>query len=189
MIVKIHGTSGAGKSTIVQNIFEEATQILPIGPEKRPEAYKVSHPYLKRPLYILGPYLTACGGMDGVTSVDKQIELIERYADEGHVLYEGLLLSTYYGRLGAITEKWGNSHIFAFLNTPIEECIHRVKARRAAAGNLRPLNEENTRKRIVPIEALKKKLIWSGRNVVTLEWNGDPTGQVLDLFEGGHDAG
>jgi hypothetical protein len=189
VLVKLHGTSGSGKTTIVRNIFDEASQILPIGPVSRPEAYKVTHPYLQRPLYILGPYENKCGGMDGVTSVDRQIELIERYAEEGHVLYEGLLLSTYYGRLGAITEKWGNSHIFAFLNTPIEECIHRVKARRAAAGNLRPLNEENTRKRIVPIEALKKKLIWSGRNVVTLEWNGDPTGQVLDLFEGGHDAG
>ena len=188
MIVKIHGTSGSGKTTIVRNIFDEASQILPIGPVKRPEAYKVEHPFLKRPLYILGPYENKCGGMDGVKSIDKQIELIEHYAEEGHILYEGLLLSTYYGRLGAITEKWGNPHIFAFLNTPIEVCIERVIQRRKERGVLTPLNERNTRKRIVPIEALKKKLIWSGRNVVTLEWNGDPTGQVLDLFEGGHDV-
>lgn len=184
MIVKIHGTSGAGKTAIVRDIMEDASQILPIGPVKRPEAYKVIHPFLKRPLYILGPYENTCGGMDGVTSVDKQIELIERFVEEGHVLYEGLLLSTYYGRLGAITEKWANRHIFAFLNTPIEVCIERVKARRLAAGNLKLLNEVNTRKRTVPILALRNRLIANGRNVVNIEYDNNPTEQVLELFEG-----
>lgn len=187
MIVKIHGTSGAGKTTIVNDIFTSARMVATIGPEKRPEAYRVEHPALKRPLYVLGPYVNKCGGMDGVTSVERQIELIEKYVEEGHVLYEGLLLSTYYGRLGAITEKWGNRHIFAFLNTPIDTCIARVKLRRAEAGNLKPLNEDNTRKRVIPINALKKKLIAAGRNVVTIQWDDFPADQVLDLFEGGGD--
>jgi len=188
VIVKIHGTSGSGKTTIVRNIFDGADQILPIGPVKRPEAYKVLHPYLKRPLYILGPYENKCGGMDGVTSVDRQIELIERYAEEGHVLYEGLLLSTYYGRLGAITEKWGNPHIFAFLNTPIEVCIERVIQRRKERGVLTPLNERNTRARVKPIRVLMYKLERQGRNVVEIPYDDNPSEFVLSLFEGGRDA-
>jgi len=187
MIIKIHGTSGAGKTTLVRDIFDDANKITRIGPVKRPEAYKVEHPALKRPLYVLGPYENKCGGMDGVTSVERQIELIEKYADEGHVLYEGLLLSTYYGKLGAITEKWGSRHIFAFLNTPIDECIRRVKIRRAERGELKPLNEDNTRKRVIPINALQRKLTAAGRNVAVLEWDNFPTDQLLDLFENHHD--
>lgn len=183
-ILKIHGTSGAGKTTIVRNIMEHATQILPIGKVKRPEAYKLTIPNQEVPLFVLGPYENTCGGMDGVAEVGDQIDLIHRYASQGHVLYEGLLMSTYYGKIGQAMEQYGQDHIWAFLDTPEDLCIERIKARRLAAGNLKPLNETNTRMRMKPIRSLWNRLEKMGANVVMLKWDGQPHETVLELIYG-----
>jgi hypothetical protein len=184
MLLKIHGTSGAGKTTIVRDLMEVATQILPMGPVKRPEAYRLTVPGVARPVYVLGPYENTCGGMDGVSSVNDQIDLIHHYADLGHVIYEGLLLSTYYGSLGAAVERYGKEHVWAFLDTPIEVCIERVKARRIAAGNDKPLNERNTRERMKPIMSLKARVERRGERVVVLKHDETPSQQVLELLYG-----
>ena len=182
MIIKIHGTSGAGKTTIVRNIMEQAEQILPMGKIHRPEAYKLTMPNKSKPLYILGPYETACGGMDAISEVEDQIDLIHKYAELGDVIYEGLLMSTYYGRLGTAMEEYGEDHIWAFLNTPEDLCIERVKARRLAAGNTKPLNETNTRMRMKPIHSLRRRLEKMGANVVELQYDDAPHEKVLELL-------
>jgi len=143
-------------------------------------AYEVTIPEFKKPLYILGLYNSQCGGCDTLTA-GQQIALIEYYAPRGHVFYEGLLGSEYYGKLGACSEQYGEEHVFAFLDTPIEVCIERVKARRLAKGNTTPLNETNTRDRIYKIQRLKDKLIKNNRNVVTLEYLQANT-QALNLY-------
>ena len=182
MLIKIHGTSGAGKTTIVRDLMESAVDVVPQGPVKRPEAYKLTLPGVPKPVFVLGPYENTCGGMDGVSSVGDQIDLIHRYAEEGHVIYEGLLLSTYYGSLGAAVERYGKDHIWAFLDTPVDTCIERVKARRLAAGNTKPLNERNTRERVKPINSLKARLTRMGAKVVTLKHDETPSQQVLELL-------
>jgi hypothetical protein len=120
--------------------------------------------------------------MDGVDNVNEQIRLIHDYAQHGHVIYEGLLLSTYFGKIGLEMQRYGRDHIWAFLDTPIEVCIERIKARRLAAGNLKPLNENNTRERIRPILSLKAKLIRMKSNVVELKYDQDCGRQILDLL-------
>jgi hypothetical protein len=182
-VIKIHGTSGAGKTTAVRDLMEFADQILPIGPVKRPEAYKLIINQLSRPVFVLGPYENACGGMDCVTSVDDQIARIHKYAEVGHVVYEGLLLSTYYGRLGFAVERYGKDHYWVFLDTPIDVCIERIKQRRKAAGNDKPLNEDNTRKRMKPIAALRTKLLIKGASVVDLAYDDRPGEHLLMLLE------
>lgn len=186
MIVKIHGTSGAGKTTIVRDIMEMATQILPLGPVKRPEAYKLTMPNLVSPLYILGSYENTCGGMDGISSVQDQIDLIHKYAALGHVVYEGLLMSTYHGKLGEAMNCYGNNHVWAFLDTPIDVCIDRIKQRRLEAGNDKPLNEDNTRNRMKPIQSLQGRLLRMGKTVVHLKYNCQPAEQVMNIIERGH---
>jgi len=182
LIIKVHGTSGAGKTTAVRDLMEFG-EVTPLGPNpKRPEAYRLVVQSLTSPVYILGPYENTCGGMDGVTSVDEQIRLIHEYAGQGHVIYEGLLLSTYFGKIGLEMQQYGRNHIWAFLDTPIEVCIERIKARRLAAGNTKPLNERNTRERIKPILSLKARLIRMKENVVELKYNEDCGRQLLDLL-------
>lgn len=182
MLVKIHGTSGAGKSTIAFNLLEASVmEPVKMGENpKKPEAYEIRLPNSAIPTYVLGSYENQCGGMDGIVSVQHQAQLIHKYAEMGNVVYEGLLMSTYYGGLGREMEMYGDNHIWAFLDTPIDVCIDRVKARRLAAGNERPLNERNTRERIKPIISLQNRLTNMGANVKTLNWDKDPTGQVIE---------
>jgi len=182
MIIKLHGTSGAGKSTIAWQFLKDYPHPEIKDERGKVEAYNVAAAGLTQPLYILGRYTTQCGGCDTL-SADQQIDLLHCYAPLGHVLYEGLLASEYYGRLGEASERYGKDHIFAFLDTPIDLCIERIKARRLAAGNEKPLNEDNTRGRIKKIEALKRKLVSVyGRQVVTIS-HLDPFPQVLALFQ------
>lgn len=183
MIVKLHGTSGAGKSTVAWRFLKQHAWE-PCQTEHG-RAYKLIVPDFSKPLYILGKYETQCGGCDTLNA-DQQIELLHQYAPLGHVLYEGLLASEYYGRLGTASEPYGDDHVFAFLDTPIEVCIERVKARRLAAGNTKPLNEENTRGRIKKIEALKRKLqTMYKRRVVTIDHN-FAYEEVYNLFRSAH---
>lgn len=182
-IVKLHGTSGAGKSFV-------AHQLLKAFPENRmsltfdgKEEAQVIYCGLSTPLYILGKYNTTCGGCDALHA-SVQIELLHKYAALGHVLYEGLLASEYYGKLGEASEKYGANHIFAFLDTPIETCIERIMRRRRAAGNTKPLNEDNTRGRVRKIAMLQAKLSRMGRTVVSIDHR-DSVAQVFKLFESG----
>lgn len=174
MIIKIHGTSGSGKTTTVRELMgRSVTNPVPLWDYsgKRPEAYEILLPGVKTPVYILGPYTAVCGGMDSIADDDEKIRLLRHYADLGHVVYEGLLSSEYYGRLGLASERYGDDHIFAFLDTPIEVCIERVKERRLKRGNTKPLDETNTRNRVKKIEALKNKLQYQlKRPVVTLPY-------------------
>ncbi len=166
MIVKLHGTSGAGKTTLARAFLKNP---VPFKNEKgKIEGYRCEGPF-GGALYILGSYENVCGGCDGL-SASRQIELLHEYAPKGDLIYEGLLASEYYGKLGEASERYRRDHVFAFLDTPIELCIERVKARRIVMGNNKPFNEVNTRERIKKIEALKRKLIFMGRPVVTLNY-------------------
>lgn len=179
MIIKLHGTSGAGKSTVARGIMEAGRLWECYGPKM--EAYKVEIPGFHLPITILGKYNSQCGGCDTLLA-SEQIELLHKYAPEGHVFYEGLLASEYYGKLGTESERYGDGHIFAFLYTPIDICIERIKARRALKGNVKPLDESNTRGRVKKIERLQWKLEHEFyRPTRILNWE-NPVKDVLEIF-------
>lgn len=182
MIVKLHGNSGSGKTTVARQIMSLGDRIdLGVNP-KRPEAYQVVIPYWKRPLFVLGPYTNTCGGLDSVGTWREAADLLHKYAAKGHVFYEGLLSSTYYGSFGKETERYGKDHIFAFMDTPLEVCIQRILGRRAEAGNSKPLNEDNTRNRQKPISNVRSRCIALGRTVVDVRHDELPAIQVLALY-------
>jgi energy-coupling factor transporter ATP-binding protein EcfA2 len=182
-IVKLLGNSGSGKTTIARAIMALDKGTTAIGNPTRPEAYECRPKGVGRSIFVLGPYTNTCGGLDSVATWRHAADLLHKYAPLGHVLYEGLLTSTYYGGFGAETERYGNDHIFAFLDTPLEVCIARIKARRLAAGNAKPLNETNTRNREKPIDNVCRKVTALGRRVVFIKHDGDTTRQVLELFK------
>lgn len=181
MIVKLHGTSGSGKSTVARLLMEAAKMVNPLGANtNRPEGYMLTG--FKKPLFIIGPYTTTCGGVDSITDWRETARLLHEFAAQGAVFYEGLVLSTYYGAFGAETERYGDNHVFAFMDTPIELCIQRIKDRRLEAGNLKPFNEGNTRERMKPINSLQAKLTAAGRNVAVVMHNGDLVYQMRKLL-------
>jgi gluconate kinase len=188
MIVKLHGTSGSGKTTVARallagNIYNTVHNAA----NRKPEAYIMFHPYLKKQLAILGPYTATCGGLDSLNNVNEHIRLLEQYGHLNHVFYEGLLGSEYYGRIGKGSEVFGDSHVFAFLDTPIDVCIERVKQRRAAAGNTKPFNEDNTRGRVAKIERLKYRLETEFRRPTVVIDHKNAVAQILNIYKAAED--
>lgn len=175
MIVKLHGTSGSGKTTAVREFMDLAEGVVPIHvePYKKPEAYKISVGLNYLPTYVLGSYGNKCGGVDTIASTNELIRLIWEYHKQGHLLFEGLLISTYHGAVGKFLDSLPQDKVWAFMDTPIDECVARVRQRRLDAGNTRPFNEANTRNRVKPIQALKDKLTARGETVVDIDGGQD----------------
>lgn len=136
MIVNLRGPNGSGKSTIVKKFlakgFEERYGML--GP-RRPEAYEVGLEGLKEPLFVLGPYQTATGGVDalGAPLIDF-LYMLEKYAKKGHVLFESVVISTTFGAVGSWMTDHRDNVIVAYLDTPYEECIKALGQRGANQG-------------------------------------------------------
>lgn len=137
MIVNVRGTNGSGKSTVVREFlkrFPYSEIYGKLGP-RRPEAYRVQID-AKRALYIIGPYQTATGGVDALgLRVPDLIKMIERYAKLGHVLFEGVVISTTFGELGEwMANRKRDDVLVCFMNTPLEDCLKGLKARGANTG-------------------------------------------------------
>lgn len=145
MIISIRGTHGSGKSTVMTTILKKyENEPESIGKKGRPDNYKVTIPFLDRPVFIIGSYATACGGCDGIQPYSEIWPRIARLAELGHVIFEGALVSSSYGNIGRASEVYGDDFIFAFMDTPVDECIRRIQLRRAAKGNEKPLDPRNT---------------------------------------------
>lgn len=139
MIINIRGTNGSGKSTIARNFLERFEPKLCYGicGPRRPEAYEVVVHKSKMPLYLLGPYESPTGGADAITGkgFDILIELADRYRERGNVLFEGVAISNSYGQVGEWLLKHKNKAIVAFMDTPLDICLHGLGLRQKASGN------------------------------------------------------
>lgn len=186
-ILKLHGCSGAGKTTVARALMgsaNEITQIIKDG-QKRPEAYVCTLDDYDAPVVVLGSYESNCGGMDTVSSAAQAMEMVRYYHDIGHVLHEGLLQSTYYGAMGKDSEQYGDDYIYAFLDTPLLVCLDRVTRRRDVMKSKNKFDPQLTVDKFNTIERLKLKCIAGGRRVVTFDYQADPLGQLKTLFLGG----
>jgi len=153
MLINLRGPSGSGKSTAVLGVLAQCPHRPIYGALGRlPEAYALC----ARPVFVIGPYTTHCGGCDRILPFALVPQLIERYAALGHVVFEGLLMSTFYGAIGRLLMEARDAAVL-FLNTPVETCIARVEARRRAAGNVRPFNSKLLAQKHATIARLKPK--------------------------------
>lgn len=187
MIIKLMGNSGSGKTTAVRQLMDLAQDITPQRDGHKVTRYRLD--FEGGPCtYVLGSYENTCGGLDTIRTADEVIDLVRRYAPLGNIVMEGLLSSTYIGKLGEflmnnvgkVGERLISYHTnWLFLDTPLEECISRVKARRLLAGDFRPFNEENTRNRAKPIAAARIKLLNMGEWVFDMDGSNPAAGQGL----------
>ena len=160
MIIQIRGTSGSGKSTAMKKATEliqtkDKWQSVYVEGRKKPMYYETAKGGLK--IYVLGHYESPCGGCDTIGSASKVFELalsLLAFRPDSVILCEGLLLSE--------DTKWSLQMPelrVVFLHTNIETCLERVRQRRAAVGNEKPLSEKNTRNRLAVIERARVKLV------------------------------
>lgn len=148
MIALISGTSGSGKTYIVQQILAElgpAQGALTLGPRDKHAGY------IWPEVCIMGEYTTACGGCDRLAWKGAADE-IERAVGEQvtagrRVLLEGLLVGTW--GVARMSRMVSLGLINIHLSTPVEMCVSAVESRRAQRAvergkELTPFNPDNT---------------------------------------------
>lgn len=185
-IVSIRGTHGSGKSTIVKKIIDKYKGVPRLNEKGKPMGYEVQLP--KSQLFVVGPYVTACGGCDAVQPYSDIWPLVDRYAQMGwDVLFEGALVSSSYGSIGHSMNYWqtnqGATCKFAFLDTPLATCLERIAARRAARGNFEPVNPLNTTVKHQNVLRTKDQMrkLGSSIGIVDVDYT-QAVKQVLALF-------
>ena len=161
MLINLRGTHGAGKSTIVRTLLD-ANDARPLygALGRRPEAYQLM--LAGKPTYVLGPYESPCGGADCIQTFPLLCSLVEKYAAVGDVVFEGIVSGSCWGVIGKLLERWQRESLIVFLDTTIDECILRVKARRALRGDSRAFDPANLIQKHAAIVRLKQKLDAAG---------------------------
>ena len=161
MIINVRGTSGSGKSTLVRRVMERFNYKKPVKVDgrKQPYYYELTMlPFDPRPLFVLGHYETACGGVDTLKSMDEIDALVRKLQPLGNVLYEGLLISSEYQRVTKLGRDFpGRVHV-VMLETPLEKCVEQINQRRVARGNEKPVNPKNTISKFKSTLSVQNKL-------------------------------
>src|ERR1700739_669664 len=105
-LISIRGTNGSGKSTVVRNILDKFQKwpIYGYCGFKSPEAYGLVIPGIKPSTFILGSYERVTGGVDNIQPYDLILEVLKKYIPEGHVIFEGLIVTSVYGRVMTMLE-------------------------------------------------------------------------------------
>lgn len=168
-ILRVSGTFGSGKSTAAREFLKYPHSELRPGGVKKIYGYRIDVPGLNAPVFLIGSYHNPAGGCDGIPTQDEITERILKAHPHGHVLYEGALVSGS-GLNGTITKAIHHTgcDVYTFLNTPMDECIVRVKTRRAAAGNTKPFDPINLVKKFESVVACYKNLRAEGSYDVRL---------------------
>ena len=163
LVINIRGNSGSGKTHLTREFTALCKRQ---SPEDAQDQLLL---YSKQKWVVLGRYNVVSGGCDRINTQQEIIARCEQYAAEGRNLWlEGLLLSTIYGSVGDYSERYGDRWVFAYLDTPLETCIKRIKQRRTELKIEKPLNESNTRQRAGAIARNAEIARSHGRRVITL---------------------
>lgn len=196
-IIKIHGCSGAGKTTAARSLIENAVEGektlvhlplaegygKPLGKNAAVTVYSLKLKGVAETVFLLGNYDgLACGGVDGVSDFRHIFMLLENFHSHGHIVFEGLLQSTYYGKMGEHSLKFGKDYIYAFIDTPVDVCLQRVEARRAAAGNKGKFNPQNTRDKHSTVAHTMDRVRSLGHTVVVLNHDKSMFPQLVELL-------
>jgi shikimate kinase len=184
LIVNLRGTSGSGKTTVARTFMDRYPHET-LTRAGKAVGVRVDVTEFRAPLFLIGTYNNVCGGLDTVpTQLEGAQRAILAYK-YGHVLCEGLLVSGV-GPGGTmpreIIQAAGENAVFAFLDTPLEVCIARVKTRREARGNTKPFNPANTESKHKQTHDCVPLYKAAGHTTYWIDHH-NPYEQVYDLFK------
>lgn len=168
MIINVRGINGSGKSTIVKKFLEFPNSPIfgALGP-RRPEAYEIFRSGQKGVhLYAIGPYTRNTGGVDGMGgswSAGELVELLEKYRRLGHVIFEGVVISTYYGAIGEWLKTNSKNAIVVFLDTPLDVCLESIGERSGDKARTKTVEAK-----VRMLEGAHRRMIKEGIRVETL---------------------
>lgn len=175
MIINVRGTNGSGKSTVVRTFLQRyphTEKFGLLGP-RRAEAYKVRVPGSW--LYVVGPYYSVTGGIDALPlSAPEIVALLEKYRKLGHVIFEGVVISTYYGAVGQWIEQHKSDAKVVYLDTPLSLCLKGLAER----GSV-PRGTKNVEKKVKMVQRTQERFSAAGVCTVRL-----PRGVAYDTIRG-----
>lgn len=156
MVIQLRGTSGSGKTWIINKLMEKYT-FVPVKVHGKIFGYKCK----EINLFIPGKYETACGGCDAISTQDEICRRIKiGVKNKYNVLFEGLIcshISQRYAQLYLELKKASIETYFIFLNTPLATCRENINKRRAKAGKP-PTNAKNTEKDYISTRKSRKNM-------------------------------
>ena len=187
-VLDIRGTHGSGKSYVVSQLLTMLEGWEPIegiasaskgGPEK---LRHIGYSNQEHGAAIVGSYKTTSGFGGGCDLLYPE-EVVRRVKllDQGYdcVVLEGVLVSHTFQRYHALAQEIVD-YRFCFLDTPLEQCLDRVRKRReGSTKKIRPFKPDNIIKDWHQIARVRDKCLGADDTVVDLNWE-DPMVQVLE---------
>lgn len=155
--LNIRGTNGSGKSTLARALMErlgaKGCKI-----DLTPDAMGYANP--QRTLLACGSYENMAGGFDKIRTFEMQRDAV-RHAlgiahESGVVVGEGVLASGVFSSWADFADELvqaGHRVIWAFMRTPVEECLRRIYARNGG----KPIKEENVTGKSSGVEKTRQR--------------------------------
>lgn len=184
VILRIAGTFGSGKTTAMRQFLNGyPSETLMSGGKIAGYRLDLHEAGIKAPAFVVGKYDNTCGGTDAIKTQAEIAEKILKAHPLGHVLYEGALVSAS-GLAGQVTQAIHATgcDVYAFLDTPVELCIERVKGRRLAAGNEKEFDPKNLIDKFDSVVNCYRNLRKEGGFDVRRIDHTDPHEQLLNII-------
>ncbi len=160
MIVQIRGTSGSGKTWLIYKLMEHLNAQPILRDDEKIEGY-----LLDQNIRVAGRYTTACGGMDTIRGKEDGEALIRKYAELGHVFFEGLLISGVWGRWYKLAQDYPGQYLWLFMDTPLEKCHEQVMIRNGG----KPISMKNLEGKHRAVKSAYKKAEAAGEKAVWID--------------------
>jgi ABC-type dipeptide/oligopeptide/nickel transport system ATPase component len=184
MIINIRGTSGSGKTHTARSFMTAyQPETIVYMADGKVAAHCVY--YKMMPMYVIGSYKNVCGGCDTIPTQDLVCSLVRHFSQLGHVIFEGLLISHSLNRYAELWKELtgiGIPFVFAYMSTPLDICLERVKQRRLAKGNTKELNPYNTTNTFKEAWQTKDRYEAIGIDTCIIDYEKDPVKQIRKLI-------
>lgn len=188
MILNIRGTNGSGKTTLARSFITENSayvDLVSYKTEKGKDKTVIGYVHSENSVCVVGSYRTACGGMDSIPSFDLSMKSIDAALTlTRDVVAEGILCSTVYGSWALFAQS--RDFRFAYMQTPIEICLERIRERIRARGKEVKFSEKLVRDKFKAISATRDKALRDKHLVYDLPY-GDEARAAHDIVSGAGD--
>lgn len=177
MVVNIRGTGGSGKSTVVRRVMELYAAKIPTHVDGRKQPYfytlyseeneMAMEERKGRTLFVPGHYEIPTGGCDTVKTVDEVYALLQGAVDEGaDAIFEGIIVQDDVTRAVEFSKRIGRENFLVIvLTTPLPDCLVAINERRAARGQMEPVDPKNTTSRANRVTRIMARLRDAGVTV------------------------
>jgi hypothetical protein len=187
-VMNVRGTNGSGKTTLMRRLIMEdkAGGIIRVN-KGRTQAHYL--PGIRA--VVLGTYHPgrSTGGLDMIQSTDEALDAAKDVALNHQpfplrfLFFEGIICSTVFQTwldYSLILRRDGDCGMtWAFLHTPVKQCLERIRMRQTAKGKLRPINCGLVEQKYTTIMRIRQKVLDSGESLLDL-----PQGGEFDVLKG-----